>query len=100
MEAVKLPNNEWKSVTTLLRNNISIRFGTQRAIIRDEGSHFYNRLFSTPIKKYGVKYRVAHPIILTKLGKLRSIVMRSSPFWQKQWMAIEHTVARKLDDVL
>ena len=39
-------------------------FGTPRAVISDEGSHFCNKLFASLLAKYGVKHRVSlayHP---------------------------------------
>ena len=66
MEAIALANNEGKSVTTFLKNNIFSRFGTPRAIIRDRGSHFCSKLFKGLLKKYSVSHNVAtlsHPHI-------------------------------------
>lgn len=61
VEAVALPNNECKSVTTFLKRNIFSRFGTPRAIISDGGSHFCNWLFCALLEKYGVRNSVATP---------------------------------------
>lgn len=63
VKAVSLSNNKGKSVTISLKKYIFSRFGT-RALISDGGSHFCNRLFSTFLSNYGVKYKVAisyHP---------------------------------------
>lgn len=43
VEAVALPTNDAKVVIRFLRKNIFSRFGTPRAIIRNEGSHFCNK---------------------------------------------------------
>ena len=46
------------------RSNIFSRFGTPRAVISDEGSHFCNKLFASLLLKYGVKHQVTlayHP---------------------------------------
>lgn len=48
MEVVAVPNNESKSVRAFLKQNIFLRFGTPRAIISDEGSHFCNIFFWCP----------------------------------------------------
>lgn len=61
VEAIALPNNEGRRVTTFLRKHIFARFDTPRAIISDGGSHFCNRLFKTLLKKYGVKHKVDTP---------------------------------------
>ncbi|XP_059289580.1 uncharacterized protein LOC132043111, partial [Lycium ferocissimum] len=53
VEAVALPNNKAKSIMGFLKKNIFTRFGTQRAIIGDGGSHFCNRAFVGLMEKYG-----------------------------------------------
>ena len=61
VEAFALENNEGKSVTAFLKNNIFSRFGTPRAIIRDGESHFCNKLFKGLLEKYGVLHNVSTP---------------------------------------
>ena len=58
VEAIALANNEGKSVTMFLKKNIFSRFGTPRAIIRNGGSHFCNKLFKGLLEKYGVLHNV------------------------------------------
>ena len=41
-----------------MKNNIFSRFGVPRAIVSDEGSHFYNWSFDTLLSKYGVTHKV------------------------------------------
>ncbi|RDY02254.1 hypothetical protein CR513_14304, partial [Mucuna pruriens] len=41
-----------------------LKFGVPRALISDQGSHFYNHTMATLLDKYGVVHRVAttyHP---------------------------------------
>nr|XP_009782578.1 PREDICTED: uncharacterized protein LOC104231304 [Nicotiana sylvestris] len=54
VEAVALPTNDAKGVTSFLKKIIFICFGTPRAIISDGGSHFCNRAFTRLLEKYGV----------------------------------------------
>ena len=64
VKAVVLPTNDAKVVLKFLQKNIFTRFGTPRAIISDEGTHFCNKLFNGMLEKYGVKHKVAttyHP---------------------------------------
>ncbi|XP_075076738.1 uncharacterized protein LOC142163362 [Nicotiana tabacum] len=64
VEAISLPNNEVRSVTTFLKKNIFTRFGTPRVILSDSGSHFCNKAFAGLLEKYGVRHKVAthyHP---------------------------------------
>lgn len=51
--------NDVKVVTKFLKKNIFIRFGTPRAIINNEISHFCNKAFEALLAKYGVKHKVA-----------------------------------------
>ncbi|XP_070049687.1 uncharacterized protein [Nicotiana tomentosiformis] len=64
VEAVALPTNDAKGVTSFQKKNIFTRFGTPRAIISDGGTHFCNRAFVHLLEKYGVRHKVAtsyHP---------------------------------------
>ena len=61
VEVVALPNNEARSVVAFLKKSIFARFGTRRAIIRDEGSHFCNKAFDTLLSRYGVNHKVSTP---------------------------------------
>ncbi|XP_070057088.1 uncharacterized protein [Nicotiana tomentosiformis] len=61
VEAIALPNNEARSVTTFLKKNIFTRFGTPKAILSDGGSHFCKKAFTGLLEKYGVKLKVATP---------------------------------------
>ncbi|KAL5551667.1 hypothetical protein UlMin_001843 [Ulmus minor] len=64
IEAAALPTNDTKVVTRFLQKNIFTRFGTPRAIISDEGTHFCNKLFEGLLAKYGVRHKMAttyHP---------------------------------------
>ncbi|XP_062112899.1 uncharacterized protein LOC133824053 [Humulus lupulus] len=44
-----------------LHKHIFTRFGTPRAIISDEGTHFVNKLLATLLAKYDVRHKVATP---------------------------------------
>ena len=64
VEAIATPTNGAKVVLNFLCKNIFARFGPPRAIISDEGTHFYNKLFDALLLKYGVKHRTTlayHP---------------------------------------
>ncbi|KAH9770018.1 hypothetical protein KPL71_012225 [Citrus sinensis] len=62
VEAATLPNNDAKTVVTFLQKNIFSRFGTPRAIISDECTHFCNKI--SAMMKYGVRHKITityHP---------------------------------------
>ena len=64
VEAAAFPTNDSKVVVRFLQKNIFTRFGTPRAIISDEGTHFSSKQFESLLAKYGVKHKVAtayHP---------------------------------------
>ncbi|XP_062118321.1 uncharacterized protein LOC133831932, partial [Humulus lupulus] len=61
VEAVPCRNNDNTTVVKFLKENVLSRFGTPRAIISDQGTHFCNYSFETLMKKYGVIHKVALP---------------------------------------
>ncbi|RDY12052.1 hypothetical protein CR513_03203, partial [Mucuna pruriens] len=64
VEAVATKTNDAKVVVNFLKSNIFCRFGVPKALISDQGSHFYNRAMSSLLEKYGVAHRIAtayHP---------------------------------------
>ena len=61
IETIATKTNDSNVVVKFAREHIFTRFGTPRAIISDGGSHFYNKVFASLMKKYGVKHKVATP---------------------------------------
>ena len=64
VKAIPTTTCDSKVVSSFIRHNIFSRFGTPRAVISDEGSHFYNKLFASLLAKYGVRHCVSlsyHP---------------------------------------
>lgn len=64
VESIPTRTNDHKVVIKFLRENIFVRFGTPRAIIKDGGKYFCNAPFQTLCKKNGVIHKVAtayHP---------------------------------------
>ncbi|KAL5581963.1 hypothetical protein UlMin_014405 [Ulmus minor] len=95
-----LPTNDARVVVRFLKKNIFARFGTPRAIISDEGSHFCNKQFDSLLSKYGVTHRVAtpyHPQISGQVEvsnrELKRILEKTVNFSRKDWSS-------KLDDAL
>ena len=58
VEAIPTITCNAQVVLRFIRSNIFSRFGTPRAVISDEGSHFCNKLFASLLVKSGVKHRV------------------------------------------
>ena len=100
VEAISTPKNDAKTETKFQHKNILTRFGTLRAIISDEGSHFYNKVFATLMAKYGVKHKKSlayHPQANGKAEisnrELKSIIEKTVSTNKKDW-------SLRLDDSL
>ena len=61
IKAVPTKTNDNKVIVKILKENIFSRFGTPRAIISDNGSHFCNRVFETLMRKYSINYKLSTP---------------------------------------
>ncbi|XP_063938052.1 uncharacterized protein LOC135147928 [Daucus carota subsp. sativus] len=61
VEAIPTRSTDNKVVLRFLKENIFSRFGTPRAIISDQGTHFKNRQFESLLKKYSITHRLATP---------------------------------------
>ena len=64
VEAMACHSNDAKTVVKFLHKNIFTRFGTPRAMISDEGTHFVNNMMKEVLSKYNISHRVAtayHP---------------------------------------
>nr|GEZ87681.1 reverse transcriptase domain-containing protein [Tanacetum cinerariifolium] len=60
VEAKALPTNDARVVCKFLKN-LFARFGTPRAIISDQGTHFCNDQFAKVIQKFSVTHHLATP---------------------------------------
>jgi hypothetical protein len=100
IEAIATPTKDGKVVLNFLRKNIFTRYGTLRAIISDEGTHFYNKQFEALLSKYGVRHKRAlayHPQTngQTEVSnrEVKQILEKTVSNSRKDW-------AQKLDDAL
>ena len=100
MEAIPTITCDAKVVLRFIRTNIFSRFGTSRAIVSDDGSHFCNKLFASLLAKYWVKHRVTlayHPQSNGQAGvlnrEIKKILERTVNVIRKDW-------ANKIDDSL
>lgn len=84
VEAIALPNNEWRSVVQFLKRHIFARFGTPSTIISDAGSHFCNEWFSVALNKYEVKHKIATPYHPKQVIKLRCQIEKLREFKPRQ----------------
>ena len=64
VEVIPTVTCDAKVVLKFLLKNIFLRFGTPKAIVSNEGTHFCNKLFESLLSKYGVRHYTAlayHP---------------------------------------
>ncbi|KAK8596894.1 hypothetical protein V6N13_001505 [Hibiscus sabdariffa] len=64
VEVIATPRNDSQTVLKFLHKHIFTRFGTPRAIISDEGTHFDNKLIAKALQRYGIRHKIAiayHP---------------------------------------
>ena len=64
VEAIPTSTNDARVVTQFLRSYIFSRFGTPRALITDNGTHFCNKMIDKVLHKYGVRHHTSlayHP---------------------------------------
>ncbi|XP_070014116.1 uncharacterized protein [Nicotiana sylvestris] len=100
VEAIALPNNEARSVTTFLKKNIFTWFGTPRAIHSDGGSLFCNKAFTRLLEKYGVKHKVSIPYHPQSSGQVEVSSREIKDILAKIVNANRTDWSRKLDDAL
>jgi len=100
VEVVATLMNDSKVVIKFLKKNIFTRFGTPRALLSDNGTHFCNKPLESLVKKYGVFHKVAtpyHPQISGQVEisnrELKSILEKTVDQYYKVW-------SFKLDDAL
>ena len=100
VEAIPTYTKDTNMVINILSRNIFSRFGTLRALISDEGSHFYNRLVEKLLLKYGVRHKTAlsyHPQTdgqaKVSSREKKTIIEKTVNGSRKDW-------AKKIDDTL
>ncbi|KAJ9535799.1 hypothetical protein OSB04_un001046 [Centaurea solstitialis] len=100
VEAMACHSNDAKTVIKFLQKQIFSRFGTPRALISDEGTHFINKMLEEVLEKYDIRHRVAtayHPQTngLAELSnrEIKGILAKVVKPHRKDW-------ASKLDDAL
>ena len=100
VEAIPTRTNDAKVVTQFLRSNIFSRFGTPRALITDNGTHFCNKIIDKVLQKYGVRHRTSLAYHSQSNGQaevsnreIKYILEKTVNSSRKDW-------AKKIDDAL
>ena len=100
VEAIPTHTNDAIVVANFLRSHIFTWFGTPRALITDEGTHFCNKIVENVLGKYGVQHRTSlayHPQTngQAKVSnkEIKSILEKTVNSSKKDW-------AKNIDDAL
>ena len=100
VEAIPTRTNDAKVVAQFLRSNIFSRFGTPRALITDNGTHFCNKVIDNVLQKYGVRHRTSlayHPQSNGQAevsnSEIKYILEKTINSSRKDW-------SKKIDDAL
>ena len=80
VEAMPTKTNDNKVIVKFLKENIFSRFGTPRAIISDNGSHFCNRVVEALMRKYFINHKLSTPYHPQTNGQVKSSIDKSSSF--------------------
>ncbi|KAK8662646.1 hypothetical protein V6N13_024537 [Hibiscus sabdariffa] len=59
VEVIATPRNDSQTVLKFLHKHIFTRFGTPKAIISNEGTHFDNKLSAKALQRYGIRHKIA-----------------------------------------
>ncbi|XP_010470900.1 PREDICTED: uncharacterized protein LOC104750751 [Camelina sativa] len=98
VEAIASPKNDSDVILKLFKTIIFPRFGVPWIFISDGGKHFINKVFEKLLKKYGVQHRVASPIILRLVDRLRNSNRQIKEIFEKIMGVIRKDWAMNLDD--
>ena len=92
VEAIPTLTNDTKVVAQFLLSHIFSRFGTPRALITDNGTHFCNKMIVRVLQKYGVCHRTSLAYHPQSNGQeevsnreIKSILEKTVNSYRKDW---------------
>ena len=100
VEAIATPTSDAKVELKFLQKNIFTRFGALIAIINDDGSNFYNKIFNALLAKYGMKHKIALAYHLQTNGQAEVSNREIKQILEKMVNTNWKGWATKLDDAL
>ncbi|XP_075473297.1 uncharacterized protein LOC142504299 [Primulina tabacum] len=100
VKAIATSTNDARVVVKFVHRNIFTRFGTHRAIISDEGTHFCNKIFNSLLAKYDVKHRVTLAYQSKANGQAEISNREIKQILEKTVKTNRKDCAIKLDDAL
>ena len=100
VEVIATEKNDTKIVVQFVHINILTRFSAPRCILDDEGSHFFNRVFTSFLGKYNVQHEKSLPYhprsngqAEISNGEIKAILEKTVSSSRKDWL-------KKLDNAL
>ena len=100
VEAIPTRTNDANVVVKFLSCHIFTRFGTPRALITDDSTHFCNKLVDKVLQKYGMQHRASlayHPQANGQAEvsnrEIKSIMEKTINSSRKDW-------SKKIDDAV
>ena len=100
VEAIPTRTNDANVMVQFHRSHIFSRFGTPRALITDNGTHFCNKMIDKVLQKYGVRHRTSlayHPQsngqAKVSNQEIKSILEKTVNSSRKDW-------SKKIEDAL
>ena len=100
VEVIPTCTNDAKVVAQFLRSHKFSRFGTPRALITDNGTHFCNKVIDKVLQKYGVRHHTSlayHPQLNGQAEvsnrEIKSILEKTVNSSRKDW-------SKKIEDTL
>ena len=100
VEAIPTHTNDAKVVAKFLRIHIFSRFGTPRALITDNGTHFCNKMIDKVLKKYGVRYRTTLAYQPQSNGQAKVSNREIKSILEKTVNSSRKDCSKKIDDAL
>ncbi|XP_073289287.1 uncharacterized protein [Primulina huaijiensis] len=100
VEMIATSTNDARVAAKFVHRNIFTRFGTQRAIISDEGTHFCNKIFNSLLVKNDVKHKVTLECHPQANGQAKIFNREIKQILKKTVMTKPKDWAMKLDDAL
>ncbi|XP_023751073.1 uncharacterized protein LOC111899447 [Lactuca sativa] len=92
--------NNVKVVVDFVNTNIFAWLGTPKAIINEQGMHFFNRTLEAVLKKYGVTHWVSTTYHLQTNGKVEASNQQIKVILEKTTNPVKEDSSIRLDDAL
>ncbi|GJS90044.1 reverse transcriptase domain-containing protein [Tanacetum coccineum] len=98
-EAQALPTNDAKVVVTFLKK-LFCHFGMPKALISNQGTHFFNKIMERTMKRYGVNHRFSTSYHPQTSGQVENTNRALKRILEKTVKDNPTIWSRKLDDAL